>query len=58
MVDNNKSEKMYFGVEDPTAASAVLEVATGEEYPINLLVAATLISQAEHGEHSICAVPF
>ena len=43
-------EKLYFGVEDPTTASAVLDVATGQEYPINLLVAATSILEAEHGQ--------
>ena len=47
--DDNK-EKLYFGVEDPTTASAVLEVATGEEYPINLLVAAASIAEAKHGK--------
>lgn len=48
LVENgkNEDEKIYFGVNDPTTASAVLEVATGEEYPITLLVAATSISQA------------
>lgn len=48
VVHNDDSEKMYFGVEDPMSASAVIDVATGEEYPINLLLAATYISQAEH----------
>jgi len=48
VVDKDDTEKMYFGVEDPTTASAVIDVATGEDYPINLLVAATYISQAEH----------
>ena len=43
-------EKLYFGVEDPTTASAVLDVATGQEYPINLLVAATSIAEAVHGK--------
>ena len=47
--DDNK-EKLYFGIFDPTDASALLEVATGEEYPINLLVAAASIVDAEHGE--------
>ncbi len=49
MVDSDSKEKLYFGVEDPTTASAVLDVATGEEYPINLLVAATSIVDADHG---------
>eukprot|EP00571_Detonula_confervacea_P012329 CAMPEP_0172300916 /NCGR_PEP_ID=MMETSP1058-20130122/2915_1 /TAXON_ID=83371 /ORGANISM="Detonula confervacea, Strain CCMP 353" /LENGTH=256 /DNA_ID=CAMNT_0013010863 /DNA_START=54 /DNA_END=824 /DNA_ORIENTATION=- len=45
--NGNEEDKLYFGVEDPTTASAVLDVATGEEYPINLLVAAASISQAK-----------
>lgn len=44
----NMNEKMYFGVEDVTTASAVLDVVTGEEYPIHLLVAAASIAEAEH----------
>jgi len=53
VVDDNNgeiNEKMYFGVEDVTTASAVLDVVTGEEYPINLLVASASIADAEHGE--------
>lgn len=45
---DGKEEKMYFGVEDPTTASAVIDVATGEDYPIYLLVAATSIYEAKH----------
>ena len=52
VIGDDNEEKLYFGVEDPTTASAVLDVATGEEYPINLLVAATYIVQAEHGQYS------
>ena len=52
VMKDGKEEKKYFGVTDATAASAVLEVATGEEYPISLLVAASVISQAEHGQFS------
>lgn len=48
IVHNDKEERVFFGVEDATTASAVLEVGTGEEYPINLLVAATSILEAEH----------
>ena len=44
---NGEKEKIYFDVNDPTSASAVLEVATGEDYPINLLVAADYIFQSE-----------
>jgi len=47
---NNNEEKLYFGVDSPTTASAVLEVVSGEEYPINLLVSATSIHDAEKGE--------
>lgn len=50
VVRNGDSEKMYFGVNDPTIASAVIDVATEEEYPINLLLAATYISRAEHSQ--------
>lgn len=55
MIQNNgkKEERMFFGVEDPTTASAVLDVAAGEEYPIHLLVAASSIYDAEHGEYLI-----
>jgi len=49
-VGSDGKEKLYVGVEDPTTASAVLDVATGQEYPINLLVAATSILEAEHGQ--------
>ena len=54
MIQSNngkKEERMFFGVEDPTTASAVLDVAAGEEYPIHLLVAASSIFDAEHGEY-------
>ncbi|KAL3823890.1 hypothetical protein ACHAXA_005472 [Cyclostephanos tholiformis] len=40
-------EKTYFSVEDPTTASAILDAVTGQEYSINLLVAATFIVEAE-----------
>ena len=43
----NGKEKLYFSVDDPTTASAVLDVATSQEYPINFLVAATSIVEAE-----------
>ena len=50
VVNDKNEEKMYFGVADAMTASAVLEVAADEEYPIALLVAATVISEAEQGE--------
>ena len=53
-IASDGSEKMYFGVEDPTTASAVIDVVAGEEYPIELLVAATSISEANHGERNKC----
>ncbi|KAL9180286.1 hypothetical protein ACHAXT_008256 [Thalassiosira profunda] len=46
-IDADGKEKLYFGVDDATTASAVLDVATGGDYPINLLVAATSIAEAE-----------
>lgn len=49
-VGNDGKEKNYFSVEDPTTASAILDAATGQEYPINLLVAATSIVDAERGK--------
>lgn len=49
-VGNDGQEKTYFCVEDPTTASAILDAATGQEYPINFLVAATSIVEAERGK--------
>mmetsp|Transcript_22237 Transcript_22237/g.34910 ORF Transcript_22237/g.34910 Transcript_22237/m.34910 type:complete len:239 (-) Transcript_22237:1110-1826(-) len=46
---NGGDEKIYYNVKDALDASAVLDVATPEiEYPIELLVAASNIHQAEH----------
>lgn len=39
---------MYYNVKDALDASAVLDVATEAEYPIELLVAASTIHQAEN----------
>jgi hypothetical protein len=50
VVGRDKKEQLYFGVADPTTASAVLDVATGVDYPIQLLVAATSIFEAEHSK--------
>ena len=47
-------EKTYFSVEDPTTASAILDAVTGQEYSINLLVAATFIVEAELGKFFNC----
>jgi (2Fe-2S) ferredoxin len=47
VIDSDGKEKLYFSVDDPTTASAVLDVATNQEYPINFLVAATSIVEAE-----------
>ena len=47
VIDSDGKEKLYFSVDDPTTASAVLDVATSQEYPINFLVAATSIVEAE-----------
>jgi hypothetical protein len=49
-VGSDGQEKTYFCVEDPTTASAILDAATGQEYPINHLVAATSIVEAERGK--------
>jgi len=49
VVKNGSDEKMYYDIKDALDASAVLDVATPEaEYPIELLVAASNIHQAEH----------
>eukprot|EP00986_Skeletonema_menzelii_P009788 scaffold4559_cov145-Skeletonema_menzelii.AAC.2 len=49
VVKNGSDEKMYYNIKDALDASAVLDVATPEvEYPIQLLVAASNIHQAEH----------
>jgi (2Fe-2S) ferredoxin len=49
VVKNGSDEKIYHGVKDALDASAMLDVATPEaEYPIELLVAASTINQAEH----------
>ncbi len=50
VVGRDKKEQLYFGVADPTTASAALDVATGVDYPIQLLVAATSIFEAEHNK--------
>lgn len=50
MIKNGNEEKLFFGVSDATTASAVLDVATGEDYPIELLVAADVISKVDSGE--------
>ena len=50
VVRSDKKEQVYFGVADPITASAVLDVATGVEYPIQLLVAATSMVEAEHSK--------
>lgn len=47
VIDSDGKEKLYFGVGDPTTASALLDVAMNQEYPINFLVAATSIVEAE-----------
>ena len=53
MVRSDNKEQLYFGVADPITASAVLDVATGVEYPIQLLLAATSIVEAEHSKNSV-----
>ena len=50
VIKNGNEEKLFFGVSDATTASAVLDVATGEDYPIELLVAADVISKVDSGE--------
>lgn len=50
VIDNDGKEKLYFSVVDPTTASALLDVATSQEYPINFLVAATSIVEAERSK--------
>ncbi len=53
VVKNGNDEKMYYNIKDALDASAVLDVATPEsEYPIELLVAASTIHQAEHTSSS------
>eukprot|EP00804_Cyclotella_cryptica_P016079 CCRYP_004204-RA/>CCRYP_004204-RA protein AED:0.04 eAED:0.04 QI:464/0.75/0.8/1/0.5/0.4/5/3251/183 len=47
VLTSGNEEKLYFGVSDVTTASAILDVSTGVEYPIQLLVAADLISQVD-----------
>lgn len=49
---NDNEEKFFFGISDATSASAVLDVATGEPYPIELLVAADVISKVESSKCS------
>ena len=52
--NNGSDEKMYYNIKDALDASAVLDVATPEvEYPIELLVAASNIHQAEHTPSSV-----
>eukprot|EP00984_Skeletonema_dohrnii_P013872 scaffold5804_cov117-Skeletonema_dohrnii-CCMP3373.AAC.9 len=49
VVKNGSDEKMYYDIKDALDASAVLDVATPEaDLPIELLVAASNIHQAEH----------
>jgi hypothetical protein len=50
VVGSDKKEQLFFGVADPTTASAVLDVAAGVEFPIQLLVAATSIVEAEQSK--------
>jgi|EP00970_Alexandrium_tamarense_P004229 cytochrome c-type biogenesis protein CcmH/NrfG len=45
--EKNGSERLYLGINDVTSASAVLDVATGEDFPISLLMAASAISEAQ-----------
>lgn len=47
--NNGNDEKMFFNIKDAIDASAVLDVALSEaNFPIELLVAASTIRQAEH----------
>jgi len=49
VVKNGSDEKMYYNIKDALDASAVIDLAIPEaEYPIELLVAASTIHQAEH----------
>ena len=48
---NRNEEKLYFGISDATSASAVLDVAIDESYPIELLVAADVISKVDSSEY-------
>jgi hypothetical protein len=41
---------LYFGVKDPTTAAAILDIATGVDFPVQLLVAATSLVEAEHSK--------
>jgi hypothetical protein len=45
VIKNGSEEKLYFGISDATSASAVLDVAIDEPYPIELLVAADVIAK-------------
>ena len=47
IVKNGHEEKLYHNIKDGIDASAVLDVVSGVEFPIELLVAATKITQAE-----------
>jgi len=46
-VNDKNEEKLYVGISDATTASAILEVVTGKDYPIALLLAATLINDSQ-----------
>lgn len=45
VIKNGSEEKLYFGISDATSASAVLDVAVEEPFPIELLVAADVIAK-------------
>lgn len=45
VIKDGSEEKLYFGISDPLSASAVLDVAIDEPYPIELLVAADVIAK-------------
>ena len=47
MIGSDKKEKLYVGVDDPTTASAVLDIATGKDYNIGFLLASTYIHDSE-----------
>jgi (2Fe-2S) ferredoxin len=52
--NNGNDEKMFFNIKDAIDASAVLDVAIPEaNFPIELLVAASSIRQAEHASTSL-----
>ncbi len=53
IVNDKNEEKLYVGISDPTTASAILEVVTEMDYPIALLLAATMINDAQQGEWTV-----